>query len=200
MSQGRAKREREHAMIESADWRRLLPKLIRFARARTTRSGWWGAAPHRLPAGVEPVDFVHEAIAKLLSGERSWPSDRVALFPFLCGVISGLVSHAAKPMTPIAIEAPRIDHVLVAMSMAAHAQIDARLPHADERDRILEALRADPIASKMARLIIDLDLDKPRMIAAALGVSVEEVYKARKRIQRRLLEERAPRQVDRSAA
>jgi len=50
------------------------------------------------------------------------------------------------------------------------------------------SLAGDPDLEEMVRVILDLNLEKPRDIAAALGITTTEVQNRKKRLRRRFVE------------
>jgi predicted nucleotidyltransferase len=50
------------------------------------------------------------------------------------------------------------------------------------------AFASEPQLGDLVRAVLDLDLAKPQEIAAALGISTEEVHNRKKRLRRRLVE------------
>ncbi|MEI9978361.1 MAG: hypothetical protein WDN23_05070 [Edaphobacter sp.] len=56
------------------------------------------------------------------------------------------------------------------------------------RERLLAAFAEEPELAEVVTVILDLDLSKPREIAAELGISVTEFQNRKKRLRRRLIE------------
>jgi DNA-directed RNA polymerase specialized sigma24 family protein len=56
------------------------------------------------------------------------------------------------------------------------------------RKRMWASLAGEPELAEVVRAILDLNLRKPREIAAALGISATEVQNRKKRLRRRFIE------------
>lgn len=161
---------------------RLLERLLLYAARRTARVA--GAAVER------PEDYVQRAVTLTLGGLRR-QSEGVDLFAHLAGVVSSLVSHDAArgrrtgflEDAPPGRQWPSPDpNAEDALALIAEAERQEAL-----KDAILRALADDPLACRVARLLMEAETPPPpRALAALLGVAVDEVYRARKRLQRRI--------------
>jgi DNA-directed RNA polymerase specialized sigma24 family protein len=81
---------REH--IEEADWEKLTKKLFYYV---STRLSLIYGRSHgiALPGGQSVEDIVQETVSRFVKGKRKWNPSRVALFDFLKGIASSLISH-----------------------------------------------------------------------------------------------------------
>jgi len=71
---------------------------------------------------------------------------------------------------------------------SAAVDVPAMLDEENYRKRVWASLAGEPELAKVVRAILDLNLYKPREIAAALGISVTEVQNRKKRLRRRFIE------------
>ncbi len=161
----------QRAAFEAVDWRDVLKRLVRFARAR-------GASP------VDALDLAQAAASLVLSGERRWdPSSTTSFERFMLGVVASLMSHAKE-------RAARVPEVPGGVPDDAPAPISDRLPAPEREARYAAALarlRAALEGDAIALAVVDLTsegVDKPAELAARLGAKVELVYDARDRIAR----------------
>jgi DNA-directed RNA polymerase specialized sigma24 family protein len=78
--------------IEEANWEKLTKKLLYYVG---TRLGLIYGRSHdiALPGGQSAEDIVQETVSRFLEGKRKWKPSRVALFDFLKGIASSLISH-----------------------------------------------------------------------------------------------------------
>jgi len=81
--------------LSNADWNDMVPRLTYFAAVKIRQLTWLGER-HGTPCkGMEPGDFVNEAVKKTLAGTRNWNRD-VTLYNHLAGVISSDISNLAN--------------------------------------------------------------------------------------------------------
>jgi len=175
--------------IESTNWEDIIPRLVLFARARLYQAGWRGKSVG-LPNQTfkEPGDYVHEAIKSFLDGDWKWDPNRVSLFKFLCGVISSLISDDVNNRSEVKSLDVSIDEIS-SQEDSDRWQLDSQssgLDFAIQREEILNRLRNDPLASRIAELILDSGLYKSSELAYALGIGVEQVHNAKRRMRRAL--------------
>lgn len=74
---------------------------------------------------------------------------------------------------------------------ASGIAIDSLLAEDSYRARLLDAFAEEPELGEVVRVVLDLEVTKPREIAEALGISVTEFQNRKKRLRRRLIEYRA---------
>jgi hypothetical protein len=76
------------------DWDDLYPRVIVVAANKLRRLSWRGKRFGPVPGGKTAEDFVHDAIAKTLGGQREWKGEQhCSLFKHLVGIISSEISH-----------------------------------------------------------------------------------------------------------
>ena len=168
--------------MRSANWDELLPKLAAYAERRLRRVGW-AEGRDQAPSKMAVMEAVDEAVARCLSGKRSWHTD-VDLETLLCGVIRSIISSAKKADTREPVD-PVGD--------------DVDLIHNPDANEVAEAERSDILTAAAACAQGDPDLEelylivtseegptKREDIATALGWPVARVSAARVKLQRRL--------------
>ena len=162
------------------DWEEIWKRLRRFAH----KYYYWLPARVR---GTDLDDLVQEAISDTICGTRHLPPD-VELVTFLCQVIRSKASHLLEKesrVVPIE-QIPQIHRLLT----AGMPQIDY-LEEADKQaiyqrmcHKLRESVKDDELVSK----IVDKWLEKPDMkpqgIANELGVQIDEMRNAQKRLSR----------------
>ncbi len=144
-----------------------------------------------LPEGQGAADLVHEAVEKVLSGERQWdPVSVPDLHVFLTGVVRSLAFHLVTggSSRELAVDGvgQYIDHD------------DAPLPSPTAETLLIEAERCDEImgeafAEAGEDAVLQKMLDaimagyvKADEIAEASGLTLAEVYEGNRRLHRRM--------------
>jgi len=143
----------------------------------------------RLPPAWEPEDVVHEAINRLLSGERSWDSIR---FPditvALRGIIKSLFSHLPKleyyrqRANPTDDDGMPVD--VDELNVGQEEAVSREIEYSEIRKQIESAIGDDQAAMEVYFAIID-GYTKPREIAEFLGIPVDEVNNRFRRLRRK---------------
>lgn len=157
----------------------------------------------------QPEHYVNEAIQRCLpdaEGVIARPlASTKALRPVLCGIIKSILSHDAQPsearinargelqVSEEEIEKPEasvedFESSFWSESAEADSVRSSAFKRMDDRP-VLEAfrlfIRSDEIVARMVALLLDEDIDEPAtLVAERLGISVAEVYVARKRLAR----------------
>lgn len=191
----------------------LVHRLVGYADMKARRLPWYGllvGTEQSLAEGHQPEDIVQMAITKTLrgtlegpgKGRRVWDGKR-DLFDHLTSAVDSELSNLGNgwvnqhflradssatasgeggetrlsERTPKSVENPEE----VALSNEVEAQSDAFVC------RLLTEIGDDDLLARVVEQILD-GARRPAEIAAALGVPVDEVYKARKRLRRRVEE------------
>jgi hypothetical protein len=81
--------------LSGIDWDDQYPRLVHFAHEKLQRLRWRGKRGGAIPGGMRPEDFVHEAIKKTLSEERTLNLD-ITPFAYFAGLISSLINHLVE--------------------------------------------------------------------------------------------------------
>lgn len=180
-------------------------ELLAFAYKRVMRAKFiYGRASIQ-----QPEYYVNEAIQRCLPDAEGvivrTLDASVQLRPALCGIIKSILSHDAQPSearinargelqdSDEEIEKPEISVEDFERSFwSESAEDDSVRSSAFKRmddHPVLEAfkqfIRCDEIVSSMVTLLLEEDIDEPAtLVAQRLGISVAEVYVARKRLAR----------------
>lgn len=169
--------------IEKALDARTLDRLGAYAAAIARTMYWRGERGGEvLPGGESPESVVVRAVEKLIDGRNVWPRERVSLTTFLKQNIRRELHHLANSKeNKAAREMEHEDEAAVA---------DPRLEPGAETwlEEFLEFLASR--GDEQLRAIVPMILDglSPRGIAGALRVQPNEIYNARKRLKRLMLE------------
>jgi DNA-directed RNA polymerase specialized sigma24 family protein len=167
--------------LYEADWDTLMPKLLSHARFSIYD-------PHRLlPGGQSDEDIVHEAVARVITGERNWnPAKEPDLENYLKSVIDSMLSSKGlfgrKEWNAVSnVEDPE-----------QWERMAGTLPNLDglchDAEVIIEAmwkeLSGDQELSAVFEAVIE-GFDKPSEIAEWAGIPVERIYELRRKLERR---------------
>ncbi|MEK7476137.1 MAG: hypothetical protein AAB152_10980 [Candidatus Coatesbacteria bacterium] len=185
--------------IERHPWDLTLPRLLAHARARIRERFWSGVLSGPIPGGIQAEDMVNMAVEKLMGRQRRWdPVRQPDLEDYLKGVIDSEINHLAegwenRHVRPEAVfpgaegEKGVLDGIPEEM-----AGVEERMAERQEHGRaeafaagFLASLADEPLLQRVAECIVD-GLGKPAEIAARLGIGADEIYRVRKRLQRRL--------------
>ncbi len=181
-------------------------ELLAFAYKRVMRAKFI-----HVGASIQPPEhYVNEAIQRCLPGADGVIvrplASTVALRPALCGIIKSILSHDAQPSEARAnargelqVGEEEVEKADVSVedfetsywSESAEDESVVRssaFKRMDDRP-VLEAfrqfIRSDEIVSRMVTLLLEEDIDEPATeVAKRIGISVAEVYVARKRLAR----------------
>ena len=172
------------AALREVDWSELAPRLQAYALRRLRAACPRGSGKRPNVQGMDEEDFVEMAIEKLLSGRRKWPRG-VSLWQVLCGIISSDIYNAIRKAKEFA-DADVSDAIDDTVSDSLDED-----SYGENRKQILESLKDDPEAKKVAEYIMDADHDdpkqlRPKAIAEALRIPVKKVNNIKRRLQRRL--------------
>jgi hypothetical protein len=153
---------------------------------------WRGVLGGPIPGGHEALDFVHDAVYRLISGAFTWNPESVNLFLFLAGVIRSDLSKLARSPenTRCTLLHPE-KHSTLACEKPDPSGVNG-VNRWDEweirSDRILSYLSDDQLIYQLSKAILETDESTvaPRQLAKRLGVTTKDIYNAKKRLRRRL--------------
>jgi hypothetical protein len=188
------------ALLEQHPWDQTIQQLLYYTLGRIRGRTWRGMRDGALPGGREVEDIVSQAIEDVLSGQRAWdPIQHPDLFVHLQGIIDSRLSHlgvSAENRRMVAEFPPsRSLHGVAVRDGAASCHREPSLQDAllqAEEDQLAEELLQgfahfladDPLLQRIVRSIVE-GIDKPAAIAVHVGATVEQVYNARRRLQRK---------------
>jgi RNA polymerase sigma factor (sigma-70 family) len=171
---------KELHMYTEEEWNALYKRLMYFAYRR------YGWVPYVTMDSVSVEDLIHEAIISVIEGKRVWPKD-VELFKFLCEVIRSKASHILERKGRIVtIEGEELWSDTVASSVTRQEEAPREAEYQQFCNKIRELVCDDEVLTRiMEALFVEPDM-KPRDIAEWLGLPIEEVRNAQKRLKRNL--------------
>ncbi len=165
-------------------WEELWKRLKRY----TYKHYYW--LPSEI-GGVELDELIQDAIKDAIDRKRHWPPN-LDLVTFLCGVIRSKAGHMSeKPRILCSIE----DIPEAYLQTSPDALYTSRRESEDRHsaclqlcDKVREVVSGDELLSKIVNMWLD-DADlKPRELARRLGVSIEKIRSAQKRLRRKIMQ------------
>jgi DNA-directed RNA polymerase specialized sigma24 family protein len=149
--------------------------------------------------GLSVEDFVWDVLSNYAEGALSYEAERGELFSLLARALRNDIIDALRKAahsreearSPLPRESrsegepPALDEL-----PASGGAIDSLLAEDGYRARLLAAFAGEPELAEVVRVVLDLDLTKPREIAEELGIPVTELQNRKKRLRRRLIEYR----------
>lgn len=197
----------------------LVARLVGYCHMKAARRPWYGTLLEgnvTMAEGHEPLDIVQRVIEKTIEGatcgpgkgRRIWDGRR-ELYDYLTSQIDSELSNlgiswvnrnfrVASRLEKVTDEGHREAFYESLVDREANDPQDLVLNAEAERaadefvSGFLDSLEGDPLLTTIVGEILD-GAQKPREIAQSLGVEAEDVYKARKRLQRRFDNYRASR-------
>jgi DNA-directed RNA polymerase specialized sigma24 family protein len=175
-----------HKELDEADWPEILPRLLKYARARAKTFRFVGIAD------VAPDDLVGQAIILAYSGKRRWNKKRYPeLINFLISIIKSIANHKLQHYFQFKRDSLALDDV--SDKSKELAQLSPEDPEAivTEKDSLLnlqkvlhEAVSGDEEAG-MVLLCIETGKTKPKEIAEETGYDVKQINNIFKRLRRK---------------
>lgn len=196
-------------LLDQHPWEETIPKLIAYASKKSRRLFWRSIYGGHLPEGKEVVDIVQQAIEKVLSGQRNWdPDANPDFFMYLKGIVDSDLNHLAdseenrltrsetKLVSGTNCEGDQNEISFFDLKPSEQPNPVEALLQLENEDLAYkfvwdfhESLADKPRLQKIVECMLD-DIDKPADIAEQMGENVNEIYNARKQLQRRLGEYR----------
>jgi DNA-directed RNA polymerase specialized sigma24 family protein len=151
--------------------------------------------------GLDLDDVVHQALVDTLEGKRHWPKERVSLFYFLCEVVRSIINHRLtqkKRIIPLESMESRgsVDdsdvasiEAMVGGSIGEYLRYESiynRLVYDRLIEQMYELVKGDRVLINIVRLWSTEPSLKPSELAEALGLSIDEIRNAQKRLRRKL--------------
>ena len=176
------------AALDKADWERICPSLVAYARSLlfalpSVRAG----GP--LPQGMDPEDIAQKAIHLVFEGKRQWnPVAEPDLGRYLASsVIRSLISNAVQSA----------DHTNRDVGGSLDMDVYPGPPHdpsalaaSDECEQVLRTIIEQTTADNEHLSIIQIGLEEGMCsaeIAKVLSIEVSEVYTLTRKLRRRIL-------------
>lgn len=169
--------------LDAADWDDIAPKLLRYVhhlmKEKTVR---------RLPDGMTAGDVVNIAVQKVYLGDRIWHPEKVPdLHYFLRKVLeSDLSGHGLLDPRKFEHEPEYRDDEELLENLKDQADADAGSDETDEpfTKALYEEIKGDD-ELELIVAALELDFVRPADIAKETGLSVDTVYVARRRLERK---------------
>jgi hypothetical protein len=179
--------------MKQAEMDELILELISYARALIARKRWLprGELPHGYEAGALAV----EAITRVVDGRRKWnPTAEPDLLPYLKSVVKSILWELKPAARREEVEVAPVGKDGIDLTAEARTEDPGPLELLElgeetasgERfkDQILSGFEEDE--DKLVLMSIFEGRGKAAEIAADLGLPVEDVYRIKRKIKRRL--------------
>ena len=182
------------------DFRELSVRLAGYGLRIFAEFGLGGQNATVPGVGLSLEDFVWNVLAQYAEGAMAYEAARGDLFSLLARALRNDIidsmrkaAHAREESrSPVPRENSQKDAPPSLDELSAPGEgIDSLLAEESYRARLLETFADEPELADVVRTVFELDLTKPREIAAALGIPVTELQNRKKRLRRRLIEYRA---------
>ncbi|MCO6042704.1 hypothetical protein NG895_02180 [Aeoliella sp. ICT_H6.2] len=176
------------------DWELLVKRLTLYADSKLRKVYWRGAA-HAPggsgPGGMGPDEFAAEAIESFLDGSRKWNKETEPEFlRFLFNVVDSKISHLVESAENS--RTRRIDTCDRDSEPAFQVKSGAKRPDVVVADQeqsdllhnaVISELDGDTTAVSVFECF-EADITKPSEIAEMMGIGIDEVNNAKKRLAR----------------
>ena len=205
------------AQLSDEALQHMILALGRYALSVSSRLHWRTGNARELPGGETVDSIVSLAFTKVLTGERRWdPHQAPDLQKYLMTVIDSLLNHLAeKKENTLLTTMPRVGDAHEAHMGQAVTAWHAQPPRDPETallqqeevqhqacmlQLLLEVSRDDPVVTAIIRAMQD-GHERPGDLATTVGIPVTDVYKALKRLDRKMVRARqrlqtAPSELD----
>jgi DNA-directed RNA polymerase specialized sigma24 family protein len=176
--------------MKEAEWRDLRNRLLYFGYRN------YGGNDRRL--GYHLDDAVEDAIVDVVTGVRQWPpvdeygnEREIGLFVFLCQTVRSKISHViAKKAREIQFEDVQgldlpLDR-LETLRGSKESELERKIIYSEFSEQLLKLVSDDNTLTKLIKVLIETPDLRPQEIAPLLGISMQEMRNAQKRLSRRL--------------
>lgn len=185
-----ATRQRFLKRVEN-HWARLLEEAVwiatRCGGKDATADERWGRAR----------DLAGEAVARVIAGRRPWKED-LDFLAFMRGVMRSIASDEWKKLrrhSPLDAERENADgNRTPKQQFAADTEDWEQSLNQEDANHmigeIIDAANGDAICEQVVNAYLEQNCDRPRHVAARLGVPEQVVYNAQRKIERRVISAR----------
>jgi len=179
------------------DFGELAIRLAAFGIRTLAEFGLRGPEATLGGVGLSAEDFVWNVLSDYAEGKLEHQADRGDLFSLLATALRNDIvdalrkaAHAHEDARSSLPRDPSAERELPSLDEfpSDAADIMAVLDEKEYRGRVRAAVTREPELAAVVRVVLDLNLYKPREIAAALGISAAEVQNRKKRLRRRFIE------------
>jgi len=180
-----------------ADLSELAVRLAAFARRTFADFGLGGPDAALAGVGLSPEDFAWRVLEDYVEGRLAHEASRGDVFALLATALRNDIidslRKAAHRREENRSSLPREqdsgdDRPSLDELSANASDVSTTLEEEEYRRQVWASLAGEPELEKMVRAILDLNLHKPRDIAAALSITTTEVQNRKKRLRRRFIE------------
>ena len=182
---------------QNVDLGELALRLAAFAQRTFADYGILGRDFAVGGVGLSLEDFVWRVLEEYVEGRLEHDANRGPIFPLLATALRNDIIDSLRRAAHVAEETrstlardsesqddpPSLDEFA-----SSSGDILEMLDEQSYRKRVRDSLQGEPDLIEVVQVILDLDLHKPRDIAATLGVSVAEVQNRKKRLRRRFID------------
>lgn len=134
-----------------------------------------------IPDAPSPDDLLHDVIEDLLADRRHCPLKRVDLTTCLVNIVRSKVSHLYEKWKKMGIV--KVSEDILKWETPQNPKEE---PEAALREKILECVEDDPLLKRIVEYRLDHPEAKTRDFAQALGMEMQEMYNANRRLKARL--------------
>jgi DNA-directed RNA polymerase specialized sigma24 family protein len=180
-----------------ADLSELAFRLAAFARRTFADFGLGGPDAALTGVGLSPEDFAWRVREDYVEGRLAHEASRGDVFALLATALRNDIIDSLRKAAHMreenrsslrrerdsADDLPSLDEL-----PAKASDVSITLEEEEYRRRVWATLAGEPELEEMVRAILDLNLHKPRDIAAALSITATEVQNRKKRLRRRFIE------------
>ncbi|KAB2878976.1 hypothetical protein F9K33_10910 [bacterium] len=171
------------AKLKQQDWDTILSKLTLHAAGKLHRLKW---NKSRVPAGLKPDDIACEAITAVWTGDRAWDFEgKPDILIHLKSVVNSLISHLVesqdhKRQDDIERDAEQDETIFDPPDQSMPTPYD-ELVAKDIFEKLWTMVKSDEDA-ELVLCCIESGISKPADIKVETGMSIEQIYKAKKKI------------------
>ena len=185
--------------LTDAEWEDLTERLTLYASCKLVRRYWRGLRVKKgesVTKGKEATDLAGDAIVAVIEGKRaSWNKDAYPdFYRFLQSVVDSRISALVR--SPENKRTRRIEHPHEGASLPEVYAVESDTPPPDElvedaewkerfRATLAKEVGEDSLVLSLFECL-DVGMTDRSEIAELLGVSVNDIYNAQKRLQRRV--------------
>jgi DNA-directed RNA polymerase specialized sigma24 family protein len=161
----------ESQRLNEVNWHDVLPRLLLYTKSIVKA--------YRLEDIVSAEELTQNAVYALLSGRRRWPPD-VSLLTALIAIVRSNISHQVYLKRDY-IDTEKLE-ILADETRGPYYKAEDN----EFRKNILALVGNDKDLVRLVEIYLEDSYSRPKDIAEALGVSLDDVYNLRKRLRRRL--------------
>jgi ATP-dependent Lon protease len=178
------------AQMKEAEWKELRNRLLYFAHKSYARS-------HRI-SGDHLDEVIQDSIVDVLTGTRRWPpvdedgNERdVDLLVFLCQTIRSKVSHIIEKSYRELYVGDNLDLITDELThehrhlIRKNDEVEQQAIYNELSRKLLKTVADDSILKQIVELLIKTPDLRPKEIALLLGLTMEEMRNAQKRLNRK---------------